>query len=193
MRLAIFGGTFDPVHRAHLTVAREAARRFDLAPVLFVPAARPPHKSGATSAGYEDRYRMVEIACHGEPLFEPSRLEAGSARSYSIRTIEKVKVQLAPGDALYFLIGADAFAEIQTWHRWQDVIRQVDFIVVTRPGHHYAVPPGARVERLDTLALPVSSSEIRARLAAGESPTEIPPGVLDYIRQRGLYQAAVGA
>lgn len=193
MRLAIFGGTFDPIHGAHLTVAREAARQFGLSRVLFVPAARPPHKSGATSAGYEDRYRMVEIACQGEPLLEPSRLEAGSAKSYSIRTIEKVKTQLAPGDMLYFLIGADAFAEIQTWHRWQDVVRQVDFIVVTRPGHHYAVPPGARVERLDTLTLPVSSSEIRLRLAAGEAPAEIPPEVLDYIRRRGLYRAAGGA
>jgi nicotinate-nucleotide adenylyltransferase len=193
LRLAIFGGTFDPVHCAHLTVAQEAARQFDLARVVFVPAARPPHKSGATTAGYEDRYRMVEIACHGEPLFEASRLEAGSARSYSIRTIEKVKAQLAPEDALYFLIGADAFADVRTWHRWQDVVRQVDFIVVTRPGHHYAVPPGARVQRLDTLALPVSSSEIRARLGVGESPAEIPPEVLAYIRRHGLYQAAPGA
>lgn len=188
MRLALFGGTFDPVHFAHLEVAREAARRFGLSRVLFVPAAQPPHKSGATSASYEDRYHMVALACQGEPLFEASRLEAGSQRSYSIQTIEKVKAGLAPGDELFFLIGADAFAEIRTWYRWRDVIEEVEFIVVTRPGHDYSVPPGARVHRLDTLALPVSSSEIRARLAAGESPPEVPPQVLAYIREKGLYQ-----
>jgi nicotinate-nucleotide adenylyltransferase len=192
LRLALFGGTFDPIHFAHLEVAREAARKFELSRVLFVPAARPPHKSGATSAGYEDRYRMVAIACENEPLFEASRLEAGTRRSYSIRTIERVKAGLAPADSLFFLIGADAFAEIRTWYRWGDVVREVEFIVVTRPGHLYAVPPGARVHRLDTLALPVSSSEIRARLAAGESPAEIPPKVLDYIRERGLYRAGGG-
>ncbi len=193
MRLALFGGTFDPIHVAHLEVAREAARQFRLSRVLFVPAAQPPHKSGATSAGYEDRYNMVALACQGEPLFEASRLEAGSHRSYSIRTIEKVKAGLAPGDELFFLMGADAFAEIRTWYRWGDVIKEVEFIVVTRPGHDYSVPPGARVHRLDTLALPISSSEIRARLAAGESPPEVPPQVLTYIRERGLYQRHVGA
>ncbi len=193
MRLAIFGGTFDPIHFAHLEVAREAARQFGLSRVLFIPAGRPPHKCGATAADYEDRYRMVAIACENEPLFEASRLEAGSQRSYSIRTIEKVKAGLAAGDTLFFLIGADAFAEIRTWHRWEDVVREVEFIVVTRPGHDYAVPPGARVHRLDTLALPVSSSEIRARLAAGASPPEIPPRVLAYIRDRGLYRPRAGA
>ncbi len=187
MRIAIFGGTFDPVHSAHLAIAREAARVFGLARVLFIPASRPPHKSGATVAGYEDRYRMVELACQGEPLFEASRLEEGQERSYSIGTIERVLGTLQPGDELFFLIGADAFAEIATWRRWRDVVGAVRFIVVARPGHDYAIPPGARVELLDTLALDVSSSAIRARLAAGESPPELPPAVLAYIRERGLY------
>jgi nicotinate-nucleotide adenylyltransferase len=187
LRIAIFGGTFDPVHNAHLAVAREAARTFDLARVLFVPASQPPHKSRATSAGYEDRYRMVELACEGEPLFQASRLEADQQCSYSIDTIERVRATLGPADELFFLIGADAFAEIESWHRWRDVVREASFIVVARPGHSYGTPPGARVGRLDTVALPVSSSQIRARLAAGESPDELPPAVLEYIRQRRLY------
>ena len=188
MRLAIFGGTFDPIHTAHLTVASEAARQVGLGQVLFVPASKPPHKGGATWASYEDRYRMVELACAGEPLFQVSRLEAGHRTSYSIVTIDKLKGSLAPGDELFFLMGADAFAEIRTWHRWQEVIRQVAFIVVTRPGHQYVTPPGARVSTLETVALPVSSSELRARLAAGEAPAEIPPAVLDYIREHNLYR-----
>ncbi len=187
MRIAIFGGTFDPVHSAHLTLAREAARAFGLERVLFVPASRPPHKSGATAAGYEDRYRMVGLACQGEPLFEASRLEEGQERSYSIETIGRVRAGLAQGDELFFLIGADAFAEITTWRRWQDVARSVRFIVAARPGHEYAVPAGAAVERLDTLAMEVSSSAIRARLARGENPPELPAAVLAYIRERGLY------
>jgi nicotinate-nucleotide adenylyltransferase len=187
LKIAIFGGTFDPVHSAHLAVAREAVRVFGLERVLFVPASRPPHKSGAAVAGYEDRYRMVELACQGEPRFEASRLEAGQDRSYSIDTIDRVRASLAPSDELFFLIGADAFAEITTWRRWQDVVRGVHFIVAARPGHDYAIPPGARVKRLDTVVLAVSSSAIRARLAAGEIPPELPPAVLAYIRDRGLY------
>jgi nicotinate-nucleotide adenylyltransferase len=190
LRIAIFGGTFDPIHSAHLRVAAEAADRFALDRVLFIPAAQPPHKSGATAAGYEDRYRMVELATCCDARFQPSRLEEGARRSFSIDTIERLQPALQSGDELFFLIGADAFAEIRTWRRWRDVIEQVEFIVASRPGHEYDVPPGARVHRLETLALPVSSSEIRRRLAAGETPAELPANVLGYIREHGLYQKA---
>ncbi len=169
-------------------MAREAARRFALDRVLLVPAAIPPHKAGVTLTPYEDRYRMVELACAGDPVLQPSRLEAQSGRSYSIYTIEKVRATLASGDALFFLIGADAFAEIRTWLRWQDVLRAVQFIVVSRPGHAYELPMGACVHRLETLDLPVSSSEVRRKLAQGGGPAEVPGPVLDYIRARGLYQ-----
>jgi nicotinate-nucleotide adenylyltransferase len=182
MRRAIFGGTFDPIHRAHLVVAREAADTFSLDQVLFIPAANPPHKEAGTP--YEDRFKMVELACKEDPRFSPSRLEEDSRKSYSIYTIERVK---ALGGDLFFVIGADAFAEIQSWFRWQDVVREVEFIVVTRPGHEYSSPPGARVHRLETVALPVSSSEIRAALAHGKTPSELPPAVLDYVRAHGLY------
>jgi nicotinate-nucleotide adenylyltransferase len=188
MKLALFGGTFDPIHNAHLSLARLAAEQFHLDRVLFVPAFHPPHKAGITHAPYEDRVRMAELACQDQPQFEVSRIEEGTARSYSIDTIERLHGGLAPGDELYFLIGADAFAEIRTWHRWRDVARSVCFLVVSRPGHQYTVPAGVRVERLDTLELPVSSSEIRRALAAGQSPTEVPAIVLDYTRRHGLYR-----
>ena len=190
MRLAIFGGTFDPIHKAHLSLARLAAEQFQLDRVLFVPAFHPPHKAGITHAPYEDRVRMAELACHGQPQFEVSRIEEGTAQSYSIDTIERLRGGLSAGDELYFLIGADAFAEIRTWHRWRDVARSVRFLVVSRPGHEYTVPSGVRVERLDTLELPVSSSEIRRALAAGQSPSEVPAAVLDYTKQHGLYRPA---
>jgi nicotinate-nucleotide adenylyltransferase len=96
------------------------------------------------------------------------------------------------GEQPYFIIGADAFAEITSWHRWQELVRLTEFIVVTRPGHHYATPPGARVHRLETVALPVSSSEIRQKLASGEIPADLPPAVGLYIAERGLYQQPAG-
>jgi nicotinate-nucleotide adenylyltransferase len=186
-RLAIFGGTFDPIHHAHLVVARAAADRFGLTRVLFVPASQPPHKWGATSASYEDRYRMVELACAADSRFVPSRIEEAESKSYSILTIEKVKANLQPDDELYFLIGADAFSEILTWHRYEDVIRAVQFIVVNRPDHRYAAPEGARIHELDTVDLPVSSSRIREMLATGRLPAQLPLPVAEYIKDKGLY------
>jgi nicotinate-nucleotide adenylyltransferase len=136
---------------------------------------------------------MAELAAQGDARFVVSRLEEGAGRSYSIDTVQKVQAKLAPDDTLFFLIGADAFAEIETWHRWQELIRAIAFIVVSRPGHRYRIPEGARVERLETLDLPVSSSEIRAALACGKRPEEIPEAVLEYIYRHGLYGVPVRA
>lgn len=185
MRIGLFGGTFDPVHRAHLIVAREAADEFELDEVWFIPAAHPPHKSG-TNTPYAHRMRMVELACQEDSRFRASRMEEGTEKSYSFYTIEKAR-QLAPGAQFYFLIGADAFAEIDTWHRAAEVIAMVEFIVVTRPGHEYVTPEGARVHRLESLALHVSSSEVRRKLSLGLPATELPVPVRAYIQEHSLY------
>ena len=186
MKIGIFGGTFDPIHDAHLAAATAARDRFELDRVLVIPAANPPHKQTA-GASYEHRYRMVELACQGIDRLEPSRLEAGEERSYSIRTIEKIRASISAEDSLYFLIGADAFAEISTWFRWQDVLARVEFVVMTRPSSEYVVPEGARVHALRDLQMPVSSSGIRAALARGERPEDVTDAVYDYIRTHGLY------
>ncbi|RPI17906.1 MAG: nicotinate (nicotinamide) nucleotide adenylyltransferase [Acidobacteriales bacterium] len=186
-RIAIFGGTFDPIHAAHLMVAKEAVVQYGLSSVMFVVAANPPHKTGAIHASFEDRYQMVELACARTSEFAPSRIEEHDEISYSIQTIQKVKTTAGPDALVYFLIGADAFADIQSWHRWGEVVREVSFIVVTRPGHHYQAPPGSSIFRLETLAMPVSSSAIRARLEAGKESPELPPAVMQYIRTHGLY------
>lgn len=191
-RTAVFGGTFDPIHDAHIAMARAAAKeyaRFALERILFVPAANPPHKSGTSIAAWEDRVRMVELACAGVPEFEVSRIERDANPSYSILTIERL---LAAGTGpLAFLIGADAFGEIRTWHRWQDIVRLVEFIVVTRPGSVYNAPSGSVVHELSGLDLPVSSSEIRDQIARGDAGVPIPAPVLRYIRERGLYRSRV--
>ena len=192
-RVAIFGGTFDPIHNAHLAVAVEAADRFQLDRVLVIPNGNPPHKQGVERTDWLHRYRMVELACHAaaDARLTPSRLEEGRARSYSIHTIERVTAAY-PGDAVFFLIGADAFAEIRTWYRWQDVLAAVEFIVVSRPGHAYDIPEGARVLALETMALDVSSSDIRAELRQGKMPDAMPGPVKDYIVAAGLYGFRTG-
>jgi nicotinate-nucleotide adenylyltransferase len=187
-RLAIFGGTFDPIHKAHVELAHSALERFRLDHLLLIPAAHPPHKASGAHAPYADRVRMAEIACQDDPRIQVSRLEEGTERSYSIDTIEKVRAGIQPGDELFFLIGADAFAEIRTWKRWLEVARLVRFIVAARPGCVYQSPVEVQAERLDDFALPVSSTSIRQALAAGERPAEVPTAVLDYIREHSLYR-----
>jgi nicotinate-nucleotide adenylyltransferase len=187
LRLALFGGTFDPVHNGHLTMAREAAGRCGLDRVLFIPAGHPPHKSAGPHAPYRDRLRMVELALADEPRFAASRLEEGEQKSYTIDTIARLRPALSPSDQLYFLIGADAFAEIETWRQWLDVVQAVEFIVVSRPRRRYEIPSQARVHRLDGLELPTSSSDIRRKVAVGDFAIDVPPAVLRYIKERGLY------
>ncbi|MFL6353063.1 MAG: nicotinate-nucleotide adenylyltransferase [Bryobacteraceae bacterium] len=186
-RVCLFGGTFDPIHKAHLRLAEEAMSRFSLDQVLFIAARNPPHKDPTSLTLYQDRFRMVEIACTPYPAFMASRLEAGNARSYTVDTLERFRKELRTNDRLFFLIGSDAFDELETWKRWQDVVNLTEFIVVTRPNHDYHIPQNARVHRLDGLSLPVSSSSTRFRLAAGEPTPELPEGVRDYIEAHRLY------
>jgi nicotinate-nucleotide adenylyltransferase len=193
MRLGLFGGTFDPIHNAHLAVAREACDACALDQVWFVPNAVPPHKALGQQASWEDRFRMVELACDADARFCASRIEDDPRKSYTIHTLKAVRAQLTPADSLYFLIGADAFAEIRLWYRREEVFQLVEFIVVSRPGHEYEVPPGARVHRLESLQMNISSSDVRRRLEAGETDVPVPESVLAYIQERGVYSPKAGA
>lgn len=197
-RIGLFGGTFDPIHNGHLAIAAEAADRAAIDKMLFIPSGRPPHKQSSPQASYEDRYRMVELACAGDNRFEPSRLEdpaiVGKGRTYSIDTIEKVRSELDPGDSLFFLIGQDAFEELAIWHRLEDVVRQVEFIVATRPAK--SEPPRregtvarAKARWLSGIEIPTSATALRRRIARGEDvDSNLPPGVGAYIRRNQLYQ-----
>lgn len=187
-RICLFGGTFDPIHIAHLKIANEALRAFSLTKVYFVPAAHPPHKSIASITPYEERVHMCEIACAPYPPFEVAHIEGGPETSYTIDTLRKVRAELPPGSQLFFLIGADAFDEVTTWKDWREVVTLTEFIVVPRPGRTYAVPEGATVHPLEGIEMPVSSSELRKRLAAGDDTAEVPAQVREYIEQRGLYR-----
>ena len=140
MNIALFGGTFDPVHRGHIKVARAAAERFKLREVWFVPADIPPHKQKAPVTSYFHRYSMVALALAGESDFLPSLLEAPDPEahverkpSYSIDTVRQVKSGLRRGDRLYFLIGIDAFRDIAKWHQAEALLKECEFIVAARP------------------------------------------------------------
>ncbi|HWX54428.1 MAG TPA: nicotinate-nucleotide adenylyltransferase [Verrucomicrobiae bacterium] len=139
MKIAIFGGTFDPVHVGHLAVARAAADKFDLGRIYFVPAETPPHKLGKEVAAFQHRFAMLALATADDPRFVPSLLEAHSAEpNYSIQTVRRLKNTLRKSDKLYFLIGIDAFKEISAWRRPVELLSQCDFIVASRPGHSLA-------------------------------------------------------
>lgn len=184
--IGLLGGTFDPIHAAHIRVALAAASQCGLAEVFLIPASDPPHRAAGAIAPYEDRIRMVEIACEGHPVLVPSRLEQRAGKSYSIDTVEALHAEPRfHGVPLYFIIGADAFADIQTWRDWRRLADLVIFAVVDRPGASYEIPPGARVHTVKGLQLAVSSSAIRASLDQGSA--DLPPGVLDYIREHRLY------
>ncbi|MGA9564153.1 MAG: nicotinate-nucleotide adenylyltransferase [Candidatus Korobacteraceae bacterium] len=142
MNIGLFGGTFDPIHRGHVNVARAAAERFKLKEVWFVPADIPPHKQKAPVTSYFHRYSMVALAVAGEPDFLPSLLEAPEPEahverrpSYSIDTVRRVKAGLRKRDRLYFLIGIDAFREIAQWYEPEALLRECEFIVAARPGY----------------------------------------------------------
>lgn len=195
MRIALFGGTFDPVHGGHLEIARVAADAYRLDRVLFVPAGDPPHKQGQTQASYEDRYQMAKLACAEDERFEASRLEdpmrLGGRRSYSYDTIRRVRKTLEPGDELFFLLGEDAFADLNIWYRLEDVVLLVELLVVSRPnggGERAPKLPGLRAHWVRGIEHPASSTEIRRRIAAGEPLDDlVPASVADYIREKQLY------
>jgi nicotinate-nucleotide adenylyltransferase len=140
-KIALFGGTFDPIHEGHLAVARAAERRFHFDEVHFIPAAHPPHKPASDLIPFAHRFAMVALACAGQARFVPSLAEAnnnsgaGAGASYSVDTVRRFQREICrPGDQLYFLLGADSFLEIGTWKEYETLLGLCDFVVAHRPG-----------------------------------------------------------
>lgn len=152
MNIALFGGTFDPIHNGHLALARAARDRFKLGRIEFVPANVPPHKSHQPMASYFHRYAMVVLATMHEKAFVPSLLEAPvSAKAemnYSIDTVQRLKRTLNKSDQLFFLIGIDAFKDIAKWREPEAIFRECEFIVGSRPGYSLADIANALPEKL---------------------------------------------
>jgi nicotinate-nucleotide adenylyltransferase len=195
----VFGGTFDPIHYAHLAVAEAAREGLELRRVLFVPAGKPPHKPGKPISPAEDRLAMVEAAIAGNPAFELSRLELErDGPSYTVKTMASLRAA-HPDERLALILSAESFAELPTWNEPERILDLADAVVVApRFGYEEVdvgfVPrdfPGARasIVFLDGPRIRMSASEVRERAFAGRSIRYlVPDAVAAYISDHGLYQ-----
>ena len=187
MRIGIYGGTFDPVHHAHLLVASDVRGALSLDEVRLVPAGDPWQKRGLVEASAEDRVRMAELAVAGIDGITVSRIEVD--HDGASVTADTLEAMAAPDDELFLVLGADAAANMTTWRRLDETRDLATVVVVEREGEHAAAPgPGWRWVHLPIPRLDISSSEIRARLASGRPCSGlIPQPVLGYIERHDLY------
>jgi nicotinate-nucleotide adenylyltransferase len=198
------GGTFDPIHDGHLAIAAAARDELGLERVVFVPAGQPPHRPAGSIAPAEDRLAMVRLAVAGRPGFEVSRIELDRpGPSYTADTLEAlVEIERAAGRTpdLVFILSAETFGQLPTWHEPERILRAARLAVVPRAGHQMpdaawleAQLPG-RASRILTLGgrrVEVSGTQVRDRVAAGLSLDGlVPPAVASYISEHGLYRAA---
>lgn len=160
MNIGLFGGTFDPVHRAHAALAQAAMERCKLHRIYFVPANIPPHKQQRPLAPFVHRYAMLVLATASQKAFVPSLLEAPDENStpgrkrpqdapnYTIDTVRRLKRSLKRSDRLFLLVGMDAFADISKWHEAEALFRECIFIVAGRPGYSLADVANSLPEKL---------------------------------------------
>ena len=196
-RVGVMGGTFDPVHHGHLVAASEVAHRFALDEVVFVPTGRPWQKDDRDVAPAEDRYLMTVIATASDPRFRVSRVDVDrDGPTYTVDTLRDLRAEYearSVATELFFITGADALASIASWRDSDEVLGLAHFVGVTRPGHALTDPglPEGSVTLVEVPALAISSTDCRARVAAG-APIRylVPDGVLEYVAKRGLYRAA---
>lgn len=213
-RVGILGGTFDPVHHAHLAIAEAVRQALTLSGLLFVPAFLPPHKPTYTISAFAHRAAMLELAVAGRPGFQVSRLEAErEGPSFSIDTLKALRALLGPEIELFFIIGMDAFAEIHTWKAYRQLLNYTSFVVIGRPdqcrqscgqtvladfpGYVFAEAAGCwqgepgqgAICPLAVVPMEVSSTRIREAVRQGRSiAAHVPPAVADYIKAQGLYR-----
>lgn len=211
----MFGGTFNPIHSGHLKAAEIVAKKFSLDKLYFIPSYIPPHKESAQIASPQHRLRMVELAIEPFPHFYPSPIEIDAGgRSYSILTLKKMKIRY-PESRIFFLLGVDAFLEIETWRDYENVLEQCSFIIMSRPQFYLeaahevlskkysqrivdlsgsSTPLEAETSAnliylLPIQALDISSTEVRERVRRNQSIKDLlPESVEQYIKEKGLYQ-----
>jgi nicotinate-nucleotide adenylyltransferase len=218
-RVALYGGSFDPVHCGHLTVARNLLDLFSLDELLFVPAFVAPHKRDRRISPPFDRYAMLALATQDEPRMRVVRHELEAPeRPYTIETLEHFSKALGKTTRLFFVMGADSWEEITTWREWERVLTLTDHLVVTRPGYGLDVghvtdhirahvtdlrgatsaaaeaalaEVGPRIFLTDAASVDVASTEVRRAAEAGGRLEElVVPSVAEYIRKYELYRRA---
>ena len=152
-RIALYGGTFDPVHAGHLEIARRVAEVFDIETVLFIPAQMAPHKIGRPVTEPIHRYAMLALATQDDPRLRISTFELEAPdRRYTVDTVDHFKRELGDSTELFFIMGADSWSEITTWRAWERLLTMTNHIVVTRPGYEPSTTHvGAISERIEDL------------------------------------------
>lgn len=210
--IGILGGTFDPIHKGHLCLAENALKEVGLEEVIFIPSAYPPHKNIEKLCNFEHRLKMLEIAIHGKKTFNISDIEAKRITpSYTFDTLRELKKGFIDGQKCFFIIGCDAFGEIESWHKWEDVISDTDFIIAVRPGYgdfkieKYLEYLGfVDLDRMNGRWIKedhknevfllqhdiedISSTEVREKIVNDGDWTDlIPEGVAEYINKHSLY------
>ena len=213
-RVAIYGGTFDPVHNGHLEVARRVRKLFELDEVIFVPACVPPHKRNANITSAFHRFAMLALATEEDQQLRVSTIELDAPElPYAVETVDRMKDVSV---RTFFLIGADSWSEISTWHEWQKLLTMCELIVVTRPGYEInsiATPStemvdlrnvdanqiGELVKRdgqprvfiTNVAMIDVSATRVRVAVQANDEAglqTMVPPAVARYIDKYNLYR-----
>ncbi len=188
MRIAVFGGRFDPIHHGHLILAQDALESLHLDRVIFLVSAQPPHKP--THAPFAHRFRMVQLAVAGHPAFVASDLEArlNLPRTYTALVLPHLNLE---GHEAFFLMGEDQYRHFHRWYQPEEILKRVQVVVLRRPGPPRSPGPlDHRVRFLNSRLLDLSSSEIRQRLREGRSIRFlVPPEVRAYIEAHRLYRS----
>lgn len=214
-RIALYGGTFDPVHLGHLEVARAIYELFEIEKVLFVPAQVAPHKIGRPVTLPLHRYAMLALATQDDPRLHVSTFEIEAPdRRYTVDTLDHFLRVYAEDTNLFFIMGADSWAEITTWRDWRRLLSMVNHIIVTRPGHNIdddeddhemkgrivdmrlpasgkviAQDDEPKIYLTDVVMRDVSATQIRSLAAAGKELTQfVPVPVANYIEKYRIYQ-----
>jgi nicotinate-nucleotide adenylyltransferase len=211
-RLGLLGGTLDPIHLGHLESARAARAALGLDRVIIVPSRVPPHRHQQPQASPYHRFAMAALAVNGAEGLSVSDMELSApGPSYTADTLTRLRANGAAPSQLFFITGADAFAEIATWHRYPEVLDLAHFVVIARPGHDLeavrerlprlagrmidaarmpSTPGGCGIYLVAARTPDVSSTEVRQRIARGEPPTGLVPAAVEaHIMQHGLYRA----
>jgi len=213
LRLGILGGTFDPIHLGHLRLAEEVGEAFNLEKVYILPAASPPHKGNKTVTSFHHRFEMARRATEGSSLLVAFDLEGRrKGLSYSVETLAEFH-RIYPFDLeLFFMVGIDAFLEIETWKDFRSLFDYAHFVVIQRPGYpavkideylsslgisfkkedegRFIGPSGHEVIYFEPTLMDISSTEIRDKVCAGNSIRYlVPESVRRYIMENGLYRS----
>ena len=191
-RIGFFGGSFDPVHLGHLIVAQDALEQMELDSIIFVPTATSPLKEKEAEVGPDQRLSLLQLATNGNDRFEVSDVEIiRGGMSYTVDTVYLFKVKY-PQSYLYWIIGADQAIRLDEWHRIEDLMEEVEFIVHTRPGVVGKLDESwtrCKIHEIESHAFDVSSSEVRKRIRSGRSLRYlVPDAVLEAIKEKKLYK-----